>query len=159
MIAYKYSLRVVAQNITKELVRVVASGEENSMESFYKDVTDYCISKLNLKSENITKMESYFGLEPEWSHYESLFSVEQTAKGVNYLQLTYEKLNQVDAKFGVIGEGVRLSNERLQKLDSLPEIEKTLERLAQILEKIAPALEALGSGQASSKDKIEESKT
>jgi acylphosphatase len=158
MTAYKYSVRVIPQNVTKELVRVVASGDDNSLDTFYKDVLDYCTARISLKTENVTKMENYSGLEPKWSHYGTLFGLEQTAKGVTYLQKTYDKLNDIELKFGAIGEGMKISNQKLEKLDSLPEIEKTLEKLTAILEKLAPNLQAtspsnLPESKSDSKDK------
>jgi hypothetical protein len=41
---------------------------------------------------------------------------EQIARGVTYLQKTYEKLGGIEEKLGIIGKGVELSNQRLEKL-------------------------------------------
>ena len=87
IIAYGYSVRTITQNVSKNLLRVVSSGDDVTLDCFYKDVVAYCTSiKVGLRTEQITRLEEYLGLEPEWSRYESMFYTEQISKGVDYLQ-------------------------------------------------------------------------
>ncbi len=115
-IGYVYHVKVAPVNVSKALVRIVVSGDEDAIASFHSDVLTMCKDEFKIPKSSIESPQDYKGLEPDWQSYSSMFSAEQTAKGVVYLQKTYSKLEDIEAKFGVIG--VTLTNVST-KLDSL----------------------------------------
>jgi hypothetical protein len=75
-----------------------------------------------------------------------MFSAEQTAKGVIYLQQTYQKLVDVESKFGAIGTTLSNVSSKLDSLvdnlapmsdisSNLVEMNKTLKQLTERLPK------------------------
>jgi hypothetical protein len=93
--------------MTDQLVRVLASGDDSAISSFYKAVLNFCTDTLKLKAESLTTLSVYEGYEPDWSRYESMFNTEQISKGTGYLKMTYDKLEEIDKKFGVIGKSLQ----------------------------------------------------
>ena len=115
-IGYEYHVKVAPVNISKASVRIVVSGDEDAIESFHADVVSMCKDEFKLHESSVENPHEYKGLEPDWQSYSSMFSAEQTAKGVVYLQRTYSKLEDIETKFGLIG--VTLTSVST-KLDSL----------------------------------------
>jgi len=141
---FKFHVRVAPENVSRKKVRVVASGDKKSLVSFYDEASAFCRQQLGLPRNNVGRLQEYLGLEPDWSSYASLFGAEQTAKGVGYLEKTYEKLGEIDRKFGAISEKLSYSNKSLDNLaknmGSMSEINKTLKAINSTLQALEDRL-------------------
>jgi hypothetical protein len=71
-----------------------------------------------------------------------MFSAEQTAKGVVYLQRTYSRLEEIGKKFGVIGETLISVSSKLdslvKNLAPMSEIYENLQEMNKILKRLTP---------------------
>lgn len=114
-LAYTYHVKVAPVNVSKNLVRILVSGDEASINNFHTEVAA-CKDEFKLPESSIGALVEYEGFEPDWESHSSMFSAEQTAKGVFYLQRTYSKLEDIGTKFGVIGTTL---TDVSTKLDSL----------------------------------------
>ena len=110
---YKYHLKVAPVNVSREQVRIVVQGEEESLSSFYEEIHSFCTLEMKITPASLSE---YSGLEPDWDSYATMFNAEQTAKGVTYLQMTYNKLEEIDTKFGAISKGLSAVASKLDDL-------------------------------------------
>jgi hypothetical protein len=145
-IGYVYHVKVAPINVSKALVRIVFSGDEEAIDSFYHDAVSMCKDEFKIIASQISNPSEYKGLEPDWQSYSSMFTAEQTAKGVVYLQRTHQKLEDIEAKFGVIGATLGSVSTKLDSLitnlapmndinNNLKEMNKTLKQLTETLSK------------------------
>lgn len=143
-IGYKYHVRIAPENVSRKLVRIVVSGGERVLNSFYSEAVKYCTRELGLSEHNVKHPRDYRGLEPNWSEYATMFSTEQTSKGVDYLQKTHDKLDHIDRKFGVISDKLSYSNKRLdtlvKNLTPMSEISATLQDISVTLKALRDKL-------------------
>ena len=102
--ALKFQVKAAPVNVARDRVRIVASGEEGALVSLRDDTLRFCTEEPGLPAARVSELGDYEGLEPDWSSYASMFSAEQTSKGVGYLRMTYEKFGEVDKKFGAISD-------------------------------------------------------
>jgi hypothetical protein len=146
-IGYIYHVNVAPVNVSRALVRIVFAGEEEKMDSFYHDVALMCTQEFRIPKSQVQDPIEYKGLDPDWQSYSSMFSAEQTAKGVVYLQRTYQKLSDIEAKFGVIGTTLTSVSSKLDslvdKLTPMSEINVNLKEMNGTLKEL---IEKLPSG-------------
>jgi hypothetical protein len=139
-----YHLEVAPVNVTRALVRIVVSGDEEAIDNFHKEVIIVCKDELQIPESSISLPQEYKGLEPDWQSFYSMFTAEQAAKSVVYLQRTYAKLENIEEKFGTIGTTLTSVSNKLDSLvnslapvseinNSLVEMNKTLKLLIEKL--------------------------
>ncbi|MHB2037526.1 MAG: hypothetical protein ACYCPW_12420, partial [Nitrososphaerales archaeon] len=73
---YKYHLKVAPVNVSREQVRIVVQGEDESLSSFYEEIHSFCTREMKITP---TSLSEYSGLEPDWDSYATMFNAEQTA--------------------------------------------------------------------------------
>ena len=139
-IGYLYHVKVAPVNVSKALVRIVVSGETEAIDNFHHDIIVMCKNEFKILESSIEPPQEYKGLEPDWQAYSSMFTAEQAAKSVVYLQRTYAKLDEIEKKFGVIGATLTSVSTKLDSLvtslapmneinNNLIEMNKTLKLL------------------------------
>ena len=139
-IGYLYHVKVAPVNVSKALVRIVVSGETEAIDNFHHDIVAMCKDEFKILESSIEPPQEYKGLEPDWQAYSSMFTAEQAAKSVIYLQRTSAKLDEIEKKFGVIGTTLTSVSTKLDSLvtslapmneinNNLIEMNKTLKLL------------------------------
>jgi acylphosphatase len=128
--ASEYGVRLHASNLRKQKkVRVIASGDTDSIREFYEFVENKDIRLLQHKLPDYTvgELKDYEGPGIDWDGYNLQFMSEQLTKGMmaanerlkelerlQELTSINSTLNTLENKFGVIGDTLEEINKRLK---------------------------------------------
>jgi acylphosphatase len=122
--ASEYGIRLHASNLRKQKqVRVIASGDIDSIKEFYEFVQSTDIRMLQQHDNTdytLGELEDYAGPGIDWDGYNLQFMSEQLTKGMlaaneRLKDLTSIKstLNTLENKFGIIGETLQEINKKI----------------------------------------------
>lgn len=100
-------IRIHATNMTKEKqVRVIASGNSDSIQVFYNGVKDKTLPVLegNPMKYRVTNLDDYNGVDINWDSYNLDFMSEQLSKSIMY----YDKFfKNIDDKLDTIHNNMK----------------------------------------------------
>jgi hypothetical protein len=111
-------IRVHATNMTKEKqVRVIASGNFDSIEVFYNGVKDKTLPVLkdNPMNYRVTHLVDYDGVDINWDSYNLDFMSEQLSKSIVYYDKFFDNIN---SKLDTIHDNTKKNNHNHRKSKS-----------------------------------------
>ena len=129
--ASEYGIILHASNLRREKkVRVIASGDVDSIREFYESVRNADIRMLQDKVQDYTagELKDYDGPGIDWNGYNQQFMSEQLTKGMQAANESLKELehlkelasikstlNTLEYKFGVIGETLQEIKEYVKR--------------------------------------------
>lgn len=122
-----YDLRVACRNLRKEKkVEIIVNGTNEDIQQFWEYVKGYDVRPVkNEKAYQVSEIEPYEGLEPDWTFHMSASTMEQLSKGIASLEGINKSLESIDDKFGKLEDKFGIfglyAKGMDEKLDTLPE--------------------------------------
>jgi len=128
-----YDLKIACRNLRKEnKVEVLVSGRDEAIQQFWDHVKEHDIRPVkDEKAYLVSDIETYKGVQPDWTYHMSASTMEQISKGVTSLEGIDKTLHEIDEKFGGLEKRFGMFGSYAERID---------QKLVDLPERIAEAL-------------------